>query len=132
MKQEGDRKIPKVKNEMIDEEQRNLQVNGKALHMLFCALGPDMYSKMSSCMSAKKVWDTIEPTYEGTNDVKETKIGLINLSYKNLKMQPDENVMKMFDQFSVIVNGLKGFGEVIPEDKLVRKILYSLAESWDV
>ncbi|GMI80846.1 hypothetical protein HRI_001753900 [Hibiscus trionum] len=37
----------------------------------------------------------------------------------------------MFDRFSVIVNGLKGFGEIIPEDKLVRKLLYSLPESWD-
>ncbi|KAK8978841.1 hypothetical protein V6N11_034749 [Hibiscus sabdariffa] len=37
----------------------------------------------------------------------------------------------MFDHFFVIVNGLKGLGEVIPEDKLVRKLLYSLPESRD-
>ncbi|GMI78317.1 hypothetical protein HRI_001501000 [Hibiscus trionum] len=37
----------------------------------------------------------------------------------------------MFDRFSTIVNGLKGFAETIPEDKLVRKLLYSLPESWD-
>ncbi|KAL4285178.1 hypothetical protein GQ457_16G016820 [Hibiscus cannabinus] len=79
----------------------------------------------------KEVWDTLETTYEGTNDVKETKIGILNLSYENFKMEPDENVTKMFDRFSVIVNGLKGFGEIILEDKLVRKLLYSLPESWD-
>ncbi|KAK8608158.1 hypothetical protein V6N13_023589 [Hibiscus sabdariffa] len=117
--------------EMTDDDRRRMQVNDKALHMLFCALGPDMYSKMSSYTSAKEVWDTLEITYEGTNDVKETKIGLLNLSYENFKMEPDENVTKMFDRFSVIVNGLKGFGEIIPEDKLVRKLLYSLPESWD-
>ncbi|KAK8663728.1 hypothetical protein V6N13_083535 [Hibiscus sabdariffa] len=37
----------------------------------------------------------------------------------------------MFDRFSVIVNGLKVLGKVIPEDKLVRKLIYSLPESWD-
>ncbi|GMI95579.1 hypothetical protein HRI_003227200 [Hibiscus trionum] len=46
-------------------------------------------------------------------------------------MDPDESVSKMFDRFLVIVNGLKGFDEIIPEDKLVRKLLYSLPESWD-
>ncbi|KAK8578906.1 hypothetical protein V6N13_142163 [Hibiscus sabdariffa] len=131
MKREGERLIPKIKVEMTDDDRRRMQVNDKALHMLFCALGPDMYSKMSSYIGAKEVWDTLETTYEGTNDVKETKIGLLNLSYENFKMEPDENVTKMFDRFSVIVNGLKGFGEVIPEDKLVRKLLYSLPESWD-
>ncbi|KAL4297869.1 hypothetical protein GQ457_12G012820 [Hibiscus cannabinus] len=68
VKREGDRMIPKVKVEMIDEERRRMQVNDKALHMLFCDLGPDI---------------------------------------------------------------LKGLGEVIPEDKLVRKLLYSLSESCD-
>ncbi|KAL4312255.1 hypothetical protein GQ457_01G023590 [Hibiscus cannabinus] len=131
MKRDGDRLVPKVKMEMTDDDRRRMQVNDKSLHMLFCALGPDMYSKMSSYTSAKEVWDTLETTYEGTNDVKETKIGLLNLSYENFKMEPDENVTKMFDRFSVIVNGFKGFGEIIPEDKLVRKLLYSLPESWD-
>ncbi|KAL4348335.1 hypothetical protein GQ457_17G015400 [Hibiscus cannabinus] len=95
MKREGDRLIPKVKMEMTDDDRRRMQVNDKALHMLFCALGPDMYSKMSSYTSAKEVWDTLETTYEGTNDVKETKIGLLNLSYENFKMEPDENVTKI-------------------------------------
>ncbi|KAK9000952.1 hypothetical protein V6N11_082748 [Hibiscus sabdariffa] len=39
---------------MTDEERRRMQVNEKALHMLFFALGPDMYSKMSSYTSAKE------------------------------------------------------------------------------
>ncbi|KAL4339871.1 hypothetical protein GQ457_08G027270 [Hibiscus cannabinus] len=46
-------------------------------------------------------------------------------------MEPDEDIKKMFDRFSVIVNGIKGYGEIIPEDKLVRKLIYSLPESWD-
>ncbi|KAK8661446.1 hypothetical protein V6N13_091050 [Hibiscus sabdariffa] len=101
------------------------------MHILFCALGPDEYAKMSSCSSAKEIWDKLEVTHEGTSEVKETKIGLLNLSYENFKMEPDEDIKKMFDQFSVIVNGLKGYGEIIPEDKLVRKLIYSLPESWD-
>ncbi|GMI76671.1 hypothetical protein HRI_001336400 [Hibiscus trionum] len=106
LKQDGEGKmVLKKKAEMSEEERKKIQVNDKALHMLFCAFG--------------------------TNDVKETKIGILNLSYENFKMESDETVSKMFDRFSTIVNGLKGFGEIIPEGKLVRKLLYSLPESWD-
>ncbi|KAK8690759.1 hypothetical protein V6N13_074285 [Hibiscus sabdariffa] len=62
--------------------------------------------------------DTLEITYEGTSDVKETKFGLLNLSYENFKMEPNENVTKMFDHFSEIVNRLKGLIEVIPKTSL--------------
>ncbi|KAL4284161.1 hypothetical protein GQ457_16G016240 [Hibiscus cannabinus] len=117
--------------DVVLDERRRVQMNAKAIHILFCALGPDEYAKMSSCSSAKEIWDKLEVTHEGTSEVKETKIGLLNLSYENFKMEPDEDIKKMFDRFSVIVNGLKGYGEVIPEDKLVRKLIYSLPESWD-
>ncbi|KAK8500262.1 hypothetical protein V6N12_029979 [Hibiscus sabdariffa] len=104
-------------------------MNAKAMHILFCALFPDEYAKMSTCSSAKEIWDKLEVIHEGTSEVKETKIGLLNLSYENFKMEPDEDIKKMFHRFSVIVNGLKGYGEIIPEDKLVRKLIYSLPES---
>ncbi|GMJ08622.1 hypothetical protein HRI_004531400 [Hibiscus trionum] len=101
LKQDSEGKmVLKKKVEMSEEERRKIQINDKALHMLFCSFGQDIYSKVSSIESAKE-------------------------------MEPDETVSKMFDRFSTIVNGLKGFGETIPEDKLVRKLLYSLPESWD-
>ncbi|KAK9009125.1 hypothetical protein V6N11_080594 [Hibiscus sabdariffa] len=49
----------------------------------------------------------------------------------NFKMEPNEDIKKMLHRFSIIVNGLKGYGEIIPKDKLVRKLIYSLPESWD-
>ncbi|KAK8548034.1 hypothetical protein V6N12_060961 [Hibiscus sabdariffa] len=123
--------MPKQRHEWNEEERRRVQMNAKAMHILFCALGPDEYAKISSCSSAKEIWDKLEVTHEGTSEVKETRIGLLNLSYENFKMKPDEDIKKMFDRFSIIVNGLKGYGEIIPEDKLVRKLIYSLPESWD-
>ncbi|GMI77416.1 hypothetical protein HRI_001410900 [Hibiscus trionum] len=92
---------------MTEEDRRNMQVNDKALPIIFCALGPDIYSEVSSIESAKEVWDTLETTNGGTRDAKETKIELLNLSYENFKMDPDESVSKMFDRFLIIVNGLK-------------------------
>ena len=55
IKQERDRQVPKKRNEKTDKERKRMSTNDKALHILFCALGPDIYSKMSSCTSAKEV-----------------------------------------------------------------------------
>ncbi|KAL4273774.1 hypothetical protein GQ457_13G017090 [Hibiscus cannabinus] len=114
-----------------NEENKKFSTNAKAMHLIFCALGPDEYGRVSSCSNAKEIWDKLEVTHEGTNEVKETKIGLLNLDYENFKMKPEEDIKTMSGRFSVIVNGLKGYGEIIPEDKLVRKMIYSLPNSWD-
>ncbi|GMI66773.1 hypothetical protein HRI_000346600 [Hibiscus trionum] len=82
--------VLKKKIEMSEDERKKIQINDKALHMLFCYFGPDIYSKVSSIESVKEVWDTLETTYEGTNDMKETKIEILNLSYENFKMEPVE------------------------------------------
>ena len=113
------------------DDKKKMELNSKALHIIFCALGPEEFAKVSSCESAKEVWDKLEVIHEGTNEVNETKISLLNLNYENFKMNPNEDIKSMFDRFSTIVNELKGFGEEIPEDKLVRKLIYSLPESWD-
>ncbi|KAK9001075.1 hypothetical protein V6N11_082867 [Hibiscus sabdariffa] len=113
------------------EENKKLSTNSKAMHLIFCALGPDEYGRVSSCSNAKEIWDKLEVTHEGTNEVKETKIGLLDLDYENFKMKPNEDIKTMSDHFSVIANGLKGYGEAILEDKLVRKMIYFLPNSWD-
>ncbi|KAL4353105.1 hypothetical protein GQ457_06G011770 [Hibiscus cannabinus] len=68
----------------------------------------------------------LEVVHVGTNEVKETKIGLLNLNYENFKLEPNEDIKAMFNRFSIIINELKGFRETIPEDKLVKKLIYSV------
>ncbi|KAL4362892.1 hypothetical protein GQ457_04G020770 [Hibiscus cannabinus] len=46
-------------------------------------------------------------------------------------MDPNEDIKSMFDRFSTIFNQLKEFGEEILEDRLIRKLIYSLPQSWD-
>ncbi|KAL4281389.1 hypothetical protein GQ457_03G010150 [Hibiscus cannabinus] len=130
MKRVGELQVPKEGHEWSNQEKKQVQLNVKAMHILLCALGPEEFAKVSSCENAKEIWDKLEVVHEGTNEVKETKIGLLNLNYENLKMDPNEDIKSMFNRFSIIVNELKGFGEAISEDKLVRKLIYSLPESW--
>ncbi|GAV74513.1 zf-CCHC domain-containing protein/DUF4219 domain-containing protein, partial [Cephalotus follicularis] len=65
---------PKPKNEYNDNDFRMLQLNSKAKHVLFCVVGPNEFNRISSCDTAKEMWDLLEVTYKGTNQVKESKI----------------------------------------------------------
>ncbi|KAK9028501.1 hypothetical protein V6N11_025659 [Hibiscus sabdariffa] len=131
MKRVGENQVPKERHEWSVQERKQVQLNAKAMHILLCSLGLKEFSKVSSCDNAKEIWDKLGVVHKGTNEVNEIKIGLLNLNYENFKMDPNEDIKAIFNRFSIIVNELKGFGEAIPEDKLVRKLIYSLPESWD-
>ncbi|KAL4332798.1 hypothetical protein GQ457_07G012180 [Hibiscus cannabinus] len=131
MKRVGEIQVSKERHEWSNQEKKQVQLNAKDMHILLCALGPEEHAKISSCDNANEFWDKLEVVHEGINEVKKTKISLLNLNYENFKMDPNEDIKAMFNRFSIIVNELKGFGEAIPEDKLVQKFIYSLSKSWD-
>ncbi|GAV66646.1 hypothetical protein CFOL_v3_10156 [Cephalotus follicularis] len=64
-------------DEFNDNDFRMLQLNSKAKHALFCALGPNEFNRISSCYYAKEMWNLLEITYEGANRVKESKISML-------------------------------------------------------
>ncbi|GAV87878.1 UBN2 domain-containing protein, partial [Cephalotus follicularis] len=114
---------PKPENEYNDNDFRMLKLNSKAKHVLFCAVGPNEFNRISSCDSAKEMWDLLEVTYEGTNQVKESKISMLVHEYELFMMHNDEAISDMFTRFTTIGNSLKNLGKSYSNQELVRKIL---------
>ncbi|GAV58729.1 UBN2 domain-containing protein, partial [Cephalotus follicularis] len=96
----------KPKNEFNDNDFRMLQLNSKAKHILFCTVGLNEFNRISSCDSAKQMWDLLEITYEGTNQVNESKISMLVHEYELFFMHDDECISDMFTRFTTIVNSL--------------------------
>ncbi|GAV61644.1 DUF4219 domain-containing protein/UBN2 domain-containing protein, partial [Cephalotus follicularis] len=114
---------PKPENEYNDNDLRMLQLNSKAKHVLFCAVGPNEFNRISSCDSAKQMWDLLEVTYEGTNQVKESKISMLVHEYELFIMHDNDSISDMFTRFTTIINSLKNLGKSYSNQELVRKIL---------
>ncbi|GAV68163.1 LOW QUALITY PROTEIN: zf-CCHC domain-containing protein/DUF4219 domain-containing protein/UBN2 domain-containing protein, partial [Cephalotus follicularis] len=112
----------KPENEFNDNDFKMLQLNSKAKHVLFCAVGPNEFNRISSC-HAKEMWDLLEVTYEGTNQVKESKISMLVDEYELFLMHDNECISDMFTRFTTIVNSLKNIGKSYSNQELVRKIL---------
>ena len=45
--------------------------------MLYYALDGNKFNIISTCNSAKEIWDRLKITHEGTNQVKESKISIL-------------------------------------------------------
>ena len=50
--------------------------NCKAMNSLICALSQNEFNKISSCQTAKEIWDRLESMHEGTSLVKESRISI--------------------------------------------------------
>ncbi|KAH9754766.1 hypothetical protein KPL71_015546 [Citrus sinensis] len=100
--------IPKPSREWNELEKRKASLNSKAMNALFCALDKKEFHRVSSCESANEIWHKLEVVYEGTNQVKESKIS----------------------RFTDIVNTLGALGKTFSNSEKVKKIIRSLPKEW--
>ncbi|GAV57088.1 UBN2 domain-containing protein, partial [Cephalotus follicularis] len=98
-------RILKMNNEFNDHDYKLLRLNAKAKHVIFCALSPSEFNRVSSLDSVKEMWDRLMVTYEGPTS--------------------------MYARFNDIINALKGLGKAYTNHEFVSKILRCLPKSWE-
>ena len=63
-------KVKKKPEEFDSTDFKMMEKNAKAKKLLYFGLGPDEYTRISECESAKDIWDALLVAHEGTNKVK--------------------------------------------------------------
>ncbi|GAV87604.1 UBN2 domain-containing protein, partial [Cephalotus follicularis] len=106
VRDENGESIPKPRNTYNDEDRRRVQMNAKAKHIIICAINSSEFNIVSSCVSAKEIWDRLEVTYKGINQVKEAKISILVHNYEIFTMNENEDIKSMFTRFTNIINAL--------------------------
>nr|XP_029122333.1 girdin-like [Elaeis guineensis] len=107
------------------------QLNAKAINVLYCSLNVHKFNRISTCISAKEIWDKLDVTHEGTSQVKESKINLLAHKYEIFKIEPHESISDMFTRFTNIINVSNGLGKTYTNHELVCKVLRSLPKAWE-
>ncbi|VFQ90822.1 unnamed protein product, partial [Cuscuta campestris] len=130
MKKVGETTVPKTEDEFDAEDIKKVENYAKAINMLYCAVNPDDYRKISCYTTAKEMWDKLEVTYEGTDQVREAKIDFLTQEYEMFRMKEGEKIDDMFDRFSKIINDFHALKKTYTNRDLVRKILRSLTPEW--
>ncbi|XP_021750214.1 uncharacterized protein LOC110715901 [Chenopodium quinoa] len=117
--------VPKPMSEFDKEDFEKMEINALAVKLLHCGLGPNEHNRVMGCKNAKEIWDLLQVTHEGTNEVKHSKIDLLMSKYERFEMQPKESIQEMLTRFT---NELVSLGKQIPIDEQVRKVLRSLPQ----
>jgi len=113
-------KKPEVFN---SEDYKMMENSAKAKKLLYFGLGPNEYTRISECDSAKDIWDALQVATEGINQVKQSRIELLMRKYELFRMDDRETIMDMCTRFTYITNELKSLGKTFTTEELVRKII---------
>ncbi|GAV67549.1 DUF4219 domain-containing protein/UBN2 domain-containing protein, partial [Cephalotus follicularis] len=127
--QEGIKTL-KPRSSYTDDDRKKVQLNAKAKHVIICALNSNEFNRVSSCATAKEMWDRLEVPCEGTNQVKDAKINMLVREYEMFSMKENENISGMFVRFTNIINSLQSLNKCYTNSEMVRKILRCLPKSW--
>ncbi|XP_070018109.1 uncharacterized protein [Nicotiana sylvestris] len=123
--------VPKDRKEYSDIDRKAVKKNYCAKKILVYGIGPYEYNRVSTCDSAKEIWEALQIVHEGTTQVKQSKIDMLITEHEFFRMKDDESMQDMHTRFTSIINELHSLRDVIPRNKLVRKILSVLPGSWE-
>ncbi|GAV71769.1 zf-CCHC domain-containing protein/DUF4219 domain-containing protein/UBN2 domain-containing protein, partial [Cephalotus follicularis] len=115
--------VSKPRNLYDDNDRKRVQINAKAKLIIICAINSNDFNRISSCIFAKEMWDRLEVTYEGTNQVKEAKVSMLVHEYEMFTMNENEDIKSMFSRFTNIINALQALDKTYSNSEMVRKIL---------
>lgn len=124
-------RVPKSSKEYDEDDFKAMEKNARAMKLLIFGLGPEEYQRVSTCDSAKEIWDSLSIAHEGTTQVKQSRIELLMRQYELFSMDNNESIQSMFTRFTLISNELNSLGRKLSNEDLVRKILRILPQSWE-
>ncbi|XP_068499214.1 uncharacterized protein [Phaseolus vulgaris] len=88
------------------------------------------WTEVSQCALAKEMWDILEVTHEGTNDVKRARNHTPIQEYEIFRMLKGETIAEVQKRFTHIVNHLISLGKTFAKEELDIKILKCLDRTW--
>ncbi|VFQ71381.1 unnamed protein product [Cuscuta campestris] len=114
------------------KEKDAAESNDQALNAIFGAVDRNQFRLISNCIDAKRAWDILLITHEGTTTVKMAKLQIMMSRIENLKMEDTESITNFHGRVRELANEAERLGEPIIEHKLVLKVLRSLLEKYSM
>ena len=74
---EKTRLVPKPRLKYDEDDRKKIGKGYKAMKLLVRGIGPDEFNRVSTCESAKEIWNCLKTAHGGTEQVKESKIDML-------------------------------------------------------
>src|SRR3954463_752042 len=97
---------PKPQAQWDEKDEKNYRYDWKARNMIIDSLGVNEYFRVSHCRTAKAMWDALQVSHEGTNDVKLARINPLTQEFDLFYMEDGESIENMQKRFVHLKNRL--------------------------
>lgn len=122
--------IPKLESQWNNTDRKLWSHYWKAQNILISGLGVDEYYHVSHYETAKEMWDTLEVSHEGTNEVKQARINTLNQEFELFHMKHGETITDMQKRSTHLINRLNALGNPISNDIATNMVLRCLNREW--
>lgn len=97
-------------NDVPQDEKKMLVSNIKALRMIRFTLQSDTFRLVSSCTTAKEIWDILKELYSTVEDLEHSIQTLLLLEFGEFKQKPEEMIIQAFDCFNHLLSKMIKYG----------------------
>ncbi|XP_010446078.1 PREDICTED: uncharacterized protein LOC104728845 [Camelina sativa] len=120
----------KPRKQWTAEEKAEAKHNSQAVSVIFNSLPLDQFNSVQGCVSAKEAWDILQVTFEGTSNVKRTRLDNLALDFDNLSMEEGETIASYISRLSAIADEAVIMGKRYKDKTLVKKFLRSIPDKF--
>ena len=89
------------------------------------------FEKITNSKIVKEAWDILKLSYKGVDKVQKSKLQSLWRKYERYEMSSLESVEQYFSHVIDLVNKMWIYGEKIPKNKVVEKILHTMPIKFD-
>jgi hypothetical protein len=120
--------IPTKGEALTIEHEQDFHHNVQATRVITGSLCAQEFNKVQNIQIAKVIWDTLKEAHEGTEHVRQGKMGLINRELELFFLKDGETVQEMYDRIMVLVSDIRALGSKDWDDsKVTKKLLRAFA-----
>ena len=122
--------IEKPWSQWTNSESKKAKFDCIAKNIITSALNSDEFFRVSQYKSEKEMWDTLEGTHEGTNEMKRARKHTLIQEYEMFRMLKGETIAEVQKRFTHIINHLMSLDKTFEKEELNIKIIKCLDRAW--
>ncbi|KAL7600855.1 hypothetical protein Lser_V15G25093 [Lactuca serriola] len=97
-------------HKMPQDEIDKLLCNVKAIRMIRFSLQSDTFRLVSSCTTAKEIWDRLKELYSTDEDLEHSIQTLLLSEFGVFEQKPEEKLIQTFDRFNHLLSNMIKYG----------------------
>ncbi|XP_024004889.1 uncharacterized protein LOC112082035 [Eutrema salsugineum] len=100
----------------------------KVKKYLFASIDKTTLKTIVKENTSKDIWESMKTKYQGNKRVQSAQLQRLRRDFEVLEMKEGDNIGDYFSKVMMVANDMRNLGENMPDDKIVEKILRTLAD----